>query len=724
MTDFSCINHSGSLEAAAILRRAEIFSIPIPLRQKAPVLPNWPNLRITAADLPRYFNGAPKNIGILLGAPSRNVVDIDLDALETLPLADMFLPPTGCRFGRPTKPASHRLYMATPLPTTEQFKAPDGTMLLELRSTNCQTVVPPSIHPSGEPIRFDLAEFPTPVDGETLLTACRLLAAVTLLVRHWPKEGSRQEAAMALAGGLLRDEWTEDETTKLLHAVICAAKDDEIEKRLKTIDDTARKLAANQPVTGWPKLGELLGSAVVKQLCAWLECESDANREIIEKFNKEHALVWVQGDCKILKEDFDPALQRRTVSFSSKQHLNLYYADHPKIRVKKRQMTAVNYWVQHPDHRKYQGLTFLPGSNSDGYYNLWQGFSVEPKEGDCSLYLAHLKDNICRGNVEHYDYLLAWLADGMQRPMNRPGTAIVFRGRTGTGKGVMATHYGRLFGQHFLHLTHSRHLLGHFNAHLAAALLVYVDEGFWAGDKSSEGVLKALITEDTHLVEFKGLNAVPMKNFIRVIISSNHDWVVPAGMDDRRFFVLDVGDKHKEDTNYFKALVNQMQSGGSQALLHYLQNYDYSEVNLRHAPKTAALMEQKVHSMTPVEKFWFECLETGSNRPGHDDWTDWVECSELHEWFVDQAKKSGSPRRATETELGTHLKKLVPQLKNDRRTVERTKWKKYSDGNSEKVVEKVRAHVWVFPSIEICRAAFDRVMNCQHSWRNTDDEGS
>ena len=42
------------------------------------------------------------------------------------------------------------------------------------------------------------------------------------------------------------------------------------------------------------------------------------------------------------------------------------------------------------------------------------------------------------------------------------------------------------------------------------------------------------------MIEFKGVNAIRMRNFVRVLMSSNEGWVVPAGMDERRFCVLDV----------------------------------------------------------------------------------------------------------------------------------------------------------------------------------------
>ena len=120
--------------------------------------------------------------------------------------------------------------------------------------------------------------------------------------------------------------------------------------------------------------------------------------------------------------------------------------------------------------------------------------------------------------------------------------AVVLRGGRGAGKGAFARELGRLFGSHFIHLSNARHLLGNFNAHLVDALLVFSDEATWAGDKQGESVLKALVTEPLITVEAKYRNARIVRNVVHLLMASNSDWTVPAGPDERRFFVLDVSD--------------------------------------------------------------------------------------------------------------------------------------------------------------------------------------
>ena len=97
----------------------------------------------------------------------------------------------------------------TKFPDVEKVTANEPTtMIVELRSTGAQTILPGSVHPTGEAITFDADGEPARVDGDHLLTAVRHLAIAALLVRHWPAKGSRHETVLAASGCLLRGLWT------------------------------------------------------------------------------------------------------------------------------------------------------------------------------------------------------------------------------------------------------------------------------------------------------------------------------------------------------------------------------------------------------------------------------------------------------------------------------------------------------------------------------------
>jgi putative DNA primase/helicase len=95
--------------------------------------------------------------------------------------------------------------------------------------------------------------------------------AVEFLAGHWPGPESHQRHAAfaALAGGLLRGGMKEPRAELFVEFLAEQTGDEEAIKRVALVRDTAAKLRKGTPVTGWPKLAELLGNGgaqVVKEL--------------------------------------------------------------------------------------------------------------------------------------------------------------------------------------------------------------------------------------------------------------------------------------------------------------------------------------------------------------------------------------------------------------------------------------------------------------------------
>ena len=156
------------LEAAAAYTRRGWRVVPIAAGAKGPTLKGWPALRLEERDLASHFHG-DSNIGLILGDPSGWLVDVDLDCDEAVELAGRYLPATDAVSGREGRPASHRWYIAEGA-STAKHKDADGTMIVELRSTGCQTVVGPSVHPSGG--RYDVLGGEPARVPEAMLAAC------------------------------------------------------------------------------------------------------------------------------------------------------------------------------------------------------------------------------------------------------------------------------------------------------------------------------------------------------------------------------------------------------------------------------------------------------------------------------------------------------------------------------------------------------------------------
>jgi hypothetical protein len=168
--------------------------IPIPRGAKGPLMRGWQNFRLKRNDIPYYFR-EPTNVGVLLGEPSGGLTDVDLDCPEAVELAPAFLP-YASTFGRASKRRSHWLYVTDAEKTLRlQVK---GETFVELRSNGAQTVLPPSVHPSGELVEWGNEALETPrVDAKVLTKAVRQLATAVLFRRYSPAA----EVEAWLAGG-------------------------------------------------------------------------------------------------------------------------------------------------------------------------------------------------------------------------------------------------------------------------------------------------------------------------------------------------------------------------------------------------------------------------------------------------------------------------------------------------------------------------------------------
>ena len=264
--------HANARDAAAAYVSIGWSPIPVPYRSKKVTLKDWPDLRITAADVDAYFPKKLMNVGVLTGDASSGLADVDKDCPEARRLAPYFLPDTPARFGRASAPLAHSLYNTdTERLSYDKIVDVDKTTLLELRpDSSHQTVFPPSCHPSGEVITWaPNADHPFEVEADELRTAFYHLALATVACRHWPAEGSRHDAANAWSGGLLRAGWSVDEVERFIRAVATVAGDDQVDGRVKVVEATDARLKKSdsdpklKKPTGWTTLARIVGDDVV-----------------------------------------------------------------------------------------------------------------------------------------------------------------------------------------------------------------------------------------------------------------------------------------------------------------------------------------------------------------------------------------------------------------------------------------------------------------------------
>jgi uncharacterized protein DUF5906 len=277
------------------------------------------------------------------------------------------------------------------------------------------------------------------------------------------------------------------------------------------------------------------------------------------------------------------------------------------------------YWFKWDFRRQYigRGAVFAPGQPLEtrgDMLNMFRGLAIDPAPGDWSLMQAHILKVLCAGRQDIFDYLIRWMAWSVQKLDQPVGVAVALLGDQGAGKGIFVRAFGSLFGEHFAHVANGDQLTGRFNASIGKSCLVFLDEAVWAGDKKAEGVLKALITEPSLSLEAKFRDPITVDNRLRIIIASNNEWAVPAGIGDRRWLILRVDNSYAGTNHavYFDALVAEIENGGTAAMLHDLLAMDLSGFNVRMVPRTTAKANQQALSLPSVEAWLYQVLQDGA----------------------------------------------------------------------------------------------------------------
>ncbi len=472
------------------------------------------------------------------------------------------------------------------------------------------------------------------------------------------------------------------------------------------------------------------------------QCSSDPVAAVMAEFNDRYMVVNETGKAIIYELARDPVLNRSHFTRITFEDLRRLYLNRRIPVGRDRDGEAImkpvaDVWLSHPDRRQcIGGVVFDPTNHKipADILNLWRGFAVQSRPGEWTLMQDHILRVICNGNREHFDWLMGWMARLVQRPAEQGEVAVVMRGIEGSGKGTLAKALLHIFGQHGLAVSNAKHLTGNFNGHLRDTVLLFADEAFFAGDKAHVGVLKALITEPFLTIEAKYQNAVQMPNFVHLMMASNEDWVVPASLEARRFFVLDVSPARANDHAYFAAILGEMDTGGYEAMLHDLSAYDLTFFNHRAAPKTAGLQNQKKLSLPAAEDWWSETLYRGyvfKSRLGLDDhfgqWHEQMATDILFDAYCAFARVRGERHPMGREAFGKFMATMGAQGTRMRGAVVGEAITDVADewGSIKRkanLIKLNRAHGYKLSSLSAAREAFERKTGLKIEWPGDADD--
>lgn len=414
----------------------------------------------------------------------------------------------------------------------------------------------------------------------------------------------------------------------------------------------------------------------------------------LRALNNKFAIVPVGNDVVVLqeREGTQPLLLSET---AFRRLLAPYKLDN--------RTPIAKAWIEWLGRREYSGgIVFKPGEKEqDNEYNLFRGWEIEPsKEGSCNLFLRHIRDVVCGGNEADTVWVLDWLAHIFQYPQEKPETVLALQGVPGAGKSIVGKVLKRLLGDALLATAEASQVTGRFNGHLANCLVLQAEEAFWYKDYHAERVLKHLATGEYLAIERKGVDLVNMRNFTRLLLTTNKDAVWPTSIDDRRLAIFRVSPAHARDRTYFAAMLDQLEDGGYGRLLDFFLSREIDRDRLFDAPRTEALEEQAAYSLSPEEEWYLELLLSGelpfSNKTEvRDGGAARVPVSVLYDSYAESVPRRYEPMN--EKAFGYFLRNLPGETTEQRVLV-----------TSGRRGRRVRSRWYELPPLPHCRKAYSK----------------
>jgi hypothetical protein len=258
--------------AADFKRSPEIASVPV----------NWSHEQID-----RKF-GETDNVGLILGPRSGDLVEVDFHWQEAGAWALELMQdlPAFCRDGAGFVNRFARARLRTGL---VQFKIPEGLshifgadrrIVLELKGDGYQALVPPSLHPSGERLRWRLgylalkyADDIPYVSPEWLIAKAGLLAAMAVLGRAYPRyHGNRDNILREITGMLVHSGCEIHLVSDFLDQLFFDASKWKWESRLDKAHEVKAQIDAGERIGDIDVVCQLLGiEPMADTLRSWID---------------------------------------------------------------------------------------------------------------------------------------------------------------------------------------------------------------------------------------------------------------------------------------------------------------------------------------------------------------------------------------------------------------------------------------------------------------------
>lgn len=344
-------------------------------------------------------------------------------------------------------------------------------------------------------------------------------------------------------------------------------------------------------------------------------------------FELTHSKIINTSSFIKLYQDSDFIFMKKQNIIDSYEHLKckILKVDSKSNDILVVETSFIKKWLSDKNIKTYDSVDIYPPPLvcPSNVLNLWNGFAfdkidnyTENKEA-LDIILNHIKI-LCNNETHVYDYIIKWVGQMIQYPAVKT-ICPIFISNEGAGKGRFLELLSRMLGKEKVFETTrpSEHVWGKFNPVMKSAFFVGLNE---LGKKEIIGYedhLKAIITDESMMINDKGQKAHKLRSFHRLAGFTNNEEPIPLPKDTRRFLVIKSSDEKINDMEYFIKISNLLEDDNViKTCFEYFKSIPeldkFKKIKL---PTTEYAEELKQLKISPIE-LWFKdyilhkCRET------------------------------------------------------------------------------------------------------------------
>lgn len=299
------------------------------------------------------------------------------------------------------------------------------------------------------------------------------------------------------------------------------------------------------------------------------------------------------------------------------------YAEEFQIISDNGKKTAIfQKWLQDKDKRQYEDLVFDPSMKADPkkYLNTFDGFAYKDWDDSNNKNIDSFRKlicNLCNYENNVVEYMMNYLAHIIQKPAEKSGKIVVFRGIEGVGKDSFHLLIQKILGfKYCLNTENFEDIFGKYNIKIKNKIFITLNETNADDGRKYKDSLKAFATADKTTYADKCVKAVEQNNYARLFLFTNASSPVNLEMTSRRYVIIKTSWELVNDTDYWNEFYKNINDKEYiKSVYNYLKNRDLSEFKINNTPVTEEYKTMKENSIHPIVEYLKELCQKESH-PG------------------------------------------------------------------------------------------------------------